>query len=423
MIVTRTEPALGWPAPLWRALAARRPPLPVFRSPLRGPWFTSVLAAVLLVGLPVVALTGFASYVAYGAAPIPAGVLLRPPAFDWPTEPAWLYRLNQGVHVLLGLVLVPVVLAKLWSVVPKLTEWPAVRSVPHALERASLLLLVGSILFEIVTGVLNIQYDYVFGFSFYAAHYAGAWVFVGAFLVHAALKLPAMRRGLRSRSLRAELRRPDPGPEPDDGSGLVSPDPAPPTITRRGALALVGGGAALVGALSVGQVLDGPLRSTALLLPRGRTAPGDFPVNRTFAASRIAPADVGAAWRLELLGGPAAVLLDRDRLAALEQHTADLPIACVEGWSTQQTWTGVRIRDLAALAGVAGPATAVVRSVEGAQAPLHAGQVAHPDALLALRVAGADLSLDHGFPARLIVPALPGVHCTKWVTRMTFARA
>jgi DMSO/TMAO reductase YedYZ molybdopterin-dependent catalytic subunit len=37
-----------------------------------------------------------------------------------------------------------------------------------------------------------------------------------------------------------------------------------------------------------------------------------------------------------------------------------------------------------------------------------------------LRVNGADLSLDHGFPARIVVPALPGVHNTKWVTRMTF---
>jgi DMSO/TMAO reductase YedYZ molybdopterin-dependent catalytic subunit len=35
-------------------------------------------------------------------------------------------------------------------------------------------------------------------------------------------------------------------------------------------------------------------------------------------------------------------------------------------------------------------------------------------------VNGEDLSLDHGFPARVIVPANPGVHNTKWVTLMTF---
>jgi DMSO/TMAO reductase YedYZ molybdopterin-dependent catalytic subunit len=44
----------------------------------------------------------------------------------------------------------------------------------------------------------------------------------------------------------------------------------------------------------------------------------------------------------------------------------------------------------------------------------------NPDSLLALRVNGADLSLDHGFPARVIVPAAPGVHNTKWVASMRF---
>ena len=167
--------------PVVRALERRRPPLPRFRSPLRGPWLTSVLGAVLLAALPVVILTGLLSYVAYGpqfGQAIPGDVgFLRLPQFDWPASPSWLYRLTQGLHVGLGLVLVPVVLAKLWSVAPKLFAWPPVRSPAQALERLSLLLLVGGILFEIVTGLLNIQYDYVFGFSFYAAHYVGAWVF------------------------------------------------------------------------------------------------------------------------------------------------------------------------------------------------------------------------------------------------------
>ena len=42
------------------------------------------------------------------------------------------------------------------------------------------------------------------------------------------------------------------------------------------------------------------------------------------------------------------------------------------------------------------------------------------DALLALKVNGEDLSADHGFPARVIVPAMPGVHCTKWVASIEF---
>jgi len=300
-----------------------------------------------------------------------------------------------------------VVLAKLWSVAPKLFAWPPVRSPAQALERASLLLLVGGILFEIVTGVLNIQYDYVFGFSFYAAHYVGAWVFLGAFVAHVALKLTHMLRALRSRSLRRELRTSvaDTRPEDPDPYGLVAPDPTAPTISRRGALGLVGGGSLLVAVLTAGQTVGGPLRGLAVLLPRGRTTaaadggPNDFPVNKTFAVTGIEPGAVGAAWRLDLTGGATLVRLDLDALAAQPQHTATLPIACVEGWSTTQTWTGVRLRDLAALAGVPAPSSAVVRSLENgpfAQATLTSGQVMHPDALLATAVNGAPLAPDHG---------------------------
>jgi DMSO/TMAO reductase YedYZ molybdopterin-dependent catalytic subunit len=429
------EVEYGFPAPLWRAIARLRPPLPRWRSPLRGPWLTSVLGLALLAGLPIVIVTGLLSYMAYGpqlGGAIPGDVgWLRLPSFDWPTRPSWLHRLNQGLHVGLGLVLVPLVLAKLWSVIPQLFAWPPVRSIAHALERVTLLLLVGSILFEIVTGVLNIQYDYAFGFSFYSAHYVGAWVFIGAFVSHVVVMLPRALRGARSRSLRAELRTPLAATEPeqDDGSGLVAQDPAPPTVSRRGALAVVGGGMLLVGGLTLGQTLGDAVRGTAFLLPRGRTTaaadggPNDFPVNKTFAASRIAPSDVGAGWRLELAGAGTRTL-DLPELAALEQHTARLPLSCVEGWSTVQDWTGVRLRDLAALAGVPEPVSAVVRSVEdGAQSALNPGQVLDPDSLLALRVNGADLSPDHGFPARVIVPALPAVKCTKWVRAIEFRSA
>ena len=106
----------------------------------------------------------------------------------------------------LGLVIIPVVLAKLWSVIPKLFVWPPARSIAQLLERLSLLMLVGGLLFEIVTGVLNIQYDYIFGFSFYDAHYFGAWVFIVGFLMHIALKIPHMVTGLRSLSMREVLR-------------------------------------------------------------------------------------------------------------------------------------------------------------------------------------------------------------------------
>jgi DMSO/TMAO reductase YedYZ molybdopterin-dependent catalytic subunit len=427
----------GFPRRMWRGLAEHPPPgvasMQRWRSPLRGLWLTSVLGSVLLASLPVVIITGLLSYIAYGpqfGQAIPGDVgWLKLPTFDWPAEPAWIYRLNQGLHVGLGLILIPVVLAKLWSVIPRLFAWPPARSVAQVLERLSLLLLVGGILFEIVTGVLNIQYDYIFGFSFYTAHYYGAWVFIAGFLMHIAIKIPRMWTGLRSMSMRDVLRtnRSDTVAEPFEPDGLAAENPAAPTISRRGALALVGGGALVMALITAGQTVGGVTRKAALLLPRGRTrgdGPNDFQVNRTAWAAGITPDAIGDRWRLTLTGGSSRIVFDRTALSAMPQHTAHLPIACVEGWSTTETWTGVPLRDLARLAGVPNPVSAFVQSVERRggfnRATLQANQVIHPDSLLALRVNDAHLSPDHGYPARIIVPGLPGVHNTKWVGSIDF---
>ncbi len=426
---------------LYDWVIAHPPPGPfhrsAWRSPLRGTWLTSVFGLVLLVGLPVVIITGLLSYVAYGpqygqAFPGDVG-WLHPPSSDWPTAWHSLYRVTQGLHVALGIALIPVVLAKLWSVIPKLFTWPPAVSVKQAVERISLLMLVGGILFELVTGVLNTQYDYIFGFDFYTAHYWGAWIFIAGFVVHVGLKLPTMLRTLRTRSLRTELRTPLPATvaEPQDENALAPVAPAPASLSRRGLFGLVAGSSALLTVATLGNTVGGgSLRWTAFLSVRGLSygdGPTDFQVNRTARTAKITPAMVGPAWRLRLTGGGAERVLTREQLLAMPQHTATLPIACVEGWSSVQTWTGVRLRDLAALAGASSPHTTSVRSLERRGAFNHAtyghGQVHDEDALLALRVNGVDLSIDHGYPARVIIPALPGVHQTKWVTSMDFRGA
>ncbi|MGW7402820.1 molybdopterin-dependent oxidoreductase [Streptomyces sp. NPDC054833] len=401
----------------------RLPTSPGFwRSSVRGPWFTSVLGVVLLVGITVLFVTGLVSYAAYNPdlSPVndmtPDKGILGFYLFSWPTSPYWLYRFAQGVHVTLGLTLIPVLLAKLWSVVPKLFTLPPARSVAHALERVSLLLLVGGALFEFTTGVLNIQLDYIFPGSFYPLHFYGAWVFFAAFVAHAALKLPTAVRTLRGL--------------PEEGE-LVSPRPGPPTVSRRGALWFVGGGSLLLFATSAGRSFDQPLRATALLAPHGwadpGSGPGGFQINKTAAYAHITVAETSDdAWRLVVTGRTGTVRLGRAELARLPLHSSALPIACVEGWSTgDQWWRGVRLRDLAALVGHDGSAPDVfIESLQrhGAfrKAALRANQVADPRSLLALYANGEDLTLDHGYPARIIVPAAPGVLNTKWVARMTF---
>jgi DMSO/TMAO reductase YedYZ molybdopterin-dependent catalytic subunit len=409
-----------------------------WRSPLRGPWLTSVLGFVLLIAIPVVAVTGFLSNDAYY--PRLGGNSVGRPLgpldfylFSFPTHPSWLYALTQGLHVTIGLAAFPILLAKLWSVIPKLFEWPPLRNPAHALERLSLALLMGSALFEFATGILNIQYAYLFQFFFTTAHYYGAWVFTAAFAFHVAIKLPTMRRALSARRGLAPLRENLAGTRPEPAtavqSELIPVAPAPATMSRRAMLGGVGFGSLLLLVQGAGQSIGGPFRSLAFLAPRGRagSGPNGFPVNRTAAAAAITPAHVGPGWRLELVAGGRTVALSRGELLQMAQRTYDLPIACVEGWSTTQRWTGVRISDLAQVLGASGRLTVEARSISQNgvfdSATLASEQIDDHRTLLALRVNGTDLSLDHGFPARVIGPDIPGVHCTKWVGKLTFEPA
>jgi DMSO/TMAO reductase YedYZ molybdopterin-dependent catalytic subunit len=408
-----------------------------WRSPLRGPWLTSILGSALGPLIVVCAITGFLSQAAYNPglgnnSLLPGGGLgIDVYFFHWPTSPSWLYALTQGLHVGSGLAATPILLAKLWSVMPKLFEWPPVRGAAHALERLSLALLVGGAVFVFGTGLLNIQVFYPWPFRFLTAHYYGAFVFLAAFALHLFLKVPVAARAFRERGVLRPLRPglADTVAEPYEEGHVAPLEPSRPTISRRALLATVGGASLGLAFMALAQSVGGPLRQLGLLTPRStqlNSGPNGFQINKTAAAVGIGEKQTGAAWRLAL-EGPAKRSLSREQLLALPQHSYDLPIACVEGWSTTQRWTGVRLGDLATMAGVPGDAEVLVESLQRAgalrQVTLSSGQVAAENSLLALKVNGEDLSLDHGFPARIIIPGAPGVHQTKWVATMKFTAA
>jgi DMSO/TMAO reductase YedYZ molybdopterin-dependent catalytic subunit len=404
-----------------------------WRSPLRGPWLTSMLGSLLFPMILLVALTGLISHDNYrpdlGHNRLNAAsdifVLIKLPA----NSPTWLYALTQGLHITVGLIALPVLLAKLWSVIPRLFSWPPVKNPAAALERLSLLLLVGGALFEFATGIINTQDYYPWHFNFVLAHYYGAWVFMSAFFLHVAVKLPTIRKAYRTRGVLLPLRDDlaHTVPEPAEPGGLAPVAPAAPTLSRRGLLAMVGGASLTLFLVNFGESAGGPFRRLALLAPRGRvfgTGPNDFQVNKTAVSVGITEKLAGPGWRLHLKGAK-TMSLSREQLLAMPLHSHDLTIGCVEGWSTTQRWTGVLIRDLATLAGAPHDAEVTVESIQPAGPYRHVtlsnGQLDDAQALLALRVNGVELSMDHGYPARLIAPAIPGVHCQKWVGSMTFA--
>ncbi|MCY0904700.1 molybdopterin-dependent oxidoreductase [Arthrobacter sp. H14-L1] len=109
-------------------------------------------------------------------------------------------------------------------------------------------------------------------------------------------------------------------------------------------------------------------------------------------------------------------------LRAMPQTEVVLPIACVEGWSQNARWGGVRVRELLAMVGADPRQAAEVRSLEtegaytGAQVPR---EYAWDElTLIALDVNGQPLDLEHGYPARLIAPNRPGVLQTKWLSSL-----
>ena len=316
--------------------------------------------------------------------------------------PAWAYRVTQGLHVATGVACVPLLLAKMYSAYPRLFERPLMGSPLRMLERGSIAVLVAASLLQVFTGVSNIAQWYVFGFGFTAVHWSLAWVTIGALAVHVAVQLPII------------------------GQALAPPvDETDPALSRerrwfiRGALGVAAGGVLL----TIGQTLR-PLEPLALLAKRHPSrSPQGVPINRTADAARISRVVVEDGWRLSVTGPSGSRTLSYADLLALPQAVVDLPITCVEGWSADARWSGVRVRDLARLVGGNDESFVGVESAERAGAyrrtTLPTAYAQHPETVLALMINGQRLPRDHGFPARIIAPNRPGVLQTKWVKALT----
>ena len=133
-------------------------------------------------------------------------------------------------------------------------------------------------------------------------------------------------------------------------------------------------------------------------------------------------------WTLRIHG-----LVDRETVLTWEQLIA-LPmfeqyvtIACVSNevggdLVGNAKWTGVRLRDVLAIAGVQSSATQLVgRSVDGWTAGMPTAWVMEPsrEPMIALKMNDEPLPPIHGYPARLIVPGLFGyVSATKWLKEL-----
>lgn len=379
-----------------------------FTSPARSERTAAILGIALGVSFTVCFLTGIYSHLAQ-----------HPTSwFTLPARPAGLYRFTQGLHVATGIASIPLLLAKLWTVFPKLFAWPPFRGVASMLERVSLLPLVGGSVFMLFSGLANVNLWYPWDFNFPVAHYWVAWITIGALIVHIGAKASTTRRALRR-----EVARATSGEAVPVGTGTVMAAEPATGMSRRQLLATAFGTSALITAVTVGQTFR-PLRKLALLAPRRPdVGPQGFPVNRTARAAGVVDTARSETFTLSVRGHVDTPFeLTLEEIRALPRHRAVLPIACVEGWSTTQTWDGIRVRDLLDRAGARPGADVRVESLQARRSYrssiLDAEQAADDDTLLALAVNGETLAIDHGYPLRLIAPNRPGVNQTKWVTRL-----
>ena len=414
------------------------------RAPSRNPRTAVVIGRLLAVAFLLCFATGIYSH-----------FLQDPlPWMQFPTRPVWLYQVSQGVHVTAGILCFPLIVAKLYAVFPALFQSPPLRSFPHFLERASIALFVAASLVQITIGLLNTyQWYALFPFPFRQTHYALSFVVIGSLAIHIAVKLPTIQkhwcRGPGPDADKPVADKPDTENADDPDARLDVPDelrrltgrpqtagvtgrlfawidaappvPAPGT-SRRGFLVTVGVAAGALVALTAGQSFRA-LDATNLFGPRKNgTGPQGLPVNRTAKKAEVIEAAMSPDWRLTVRNGAAAATFTLAQLRELPQHEVELPIACVEGWSQYARWRGPRLRDLVDAVGAPSSATVRITSLERgssyAVTRMEPNFVRDELTLVALELDGETLHIDHGYPARIIAPARPGVLQTKWLSSL-----
>ncbi|EEZ97850.1 sulfite oxidase, mitochondrial [Tribolium castaneum] len=151
---------------------------------------------------------------------------------------------------------------------------------------------------------------------------------------------------------------------------------------------------------------------------------------------------------IEIEGKNKTLSLTLDELKKLPRHTITATIMCagnrrsemtkvkpVKGlsWGAaavgNATWTGVRLRDVLALAGV--DEDAAFKHVQfegldfdptgktyGASIPFWKAASKRGDVILAFEMNGVPIPRDHGFPVRVIVPGTVGARNVKWLARI-----
>lgn len=173
------------------------------------------------------------------------------------------------------------------------------------------------------------------------------------------------------------------------------------------------------------RVEEGLFRHTAINVIGAKTPVAGRSFPKYYISKSVPVWDQAAngVWRLEVSGAVRRPLsLTLDDLMKLPRVTQKVDHFCVEGWNARATWSGVRVSDLARVAGITDDAQFV--DFAGFDKGYHESwdmqSAMHPQTLVAYGMDGYLLTPAHGAPARVHSPVKLGYKSTKYLTRVVF---
>ena len=219
--------------------------------------------------------------------------------------------------------------------------------------------------------------------------------------------------------------------------GLAVREPVATVPERRESLKSLLGGLVLVGAVAtfgrgvlgavaraqgaVERLVDRLLEAIA---PEITPVPEHYVVSKNVISPRV-PAD---RWSLRITGlVDNELTLGLEELMALEAVERPCALTCISNpvggeLIGNSVWTGVRMRDLLASAGIQGDATEVIlRAADNYSDSFPLEAAVADGTIVAYLQNGEPLTVDHGFPARVLVPGIYGMKNVKWVNVIELA--
>jgi DMSO/TMAO reductase YedYZ molybdopterin-dependent catalytic subunit len=167
------------------------------------------------------------------------------------------------------------------------------------------------------------------------------------------------------------------------------------------------------------KIMFSPARLAPELPPSAATPENAFPVYFISDAMPVAP----PSWTLRVGGLVKRPMeLTLSQLEAMARTTMRVQHHCVEGWSAVASWQGVRVSEIAKLAGIDRRVQFVeFRSFDSDYwSSWDLDSALHPQTLLAYGFNGRPLRADHGAPLRLYSAVKLGYKNVKYLTEVNF---